>query len=137
MSRARALRVLLALLGLIFLASVYAVGVSLLGLDRMSVAEEMILSMYIPQAVFLLLAVRDPSAHRALIQCVGWLNLAHAGVMLVQVLQGRGEPGQLPFASALAILSLALLVLAARGRANGRAPQAAAAPARAPELERA
>ena len=34
--------------------------------------------------IFLLIAVRNPSAHRSLIAFGGWANLAHAAVMAAQ-----------------------------------------------------
>ena len=40
--------------------------------------DQMMLSIYVTLGIFLLLAVRNPSAHRSLIAFTGWSSLAHA-----------------------------------------------------------
>ena len=108
MIRERALKVVLIIVGLLFLAGVYL-------LVRPPFKDEtfqMMLSLYITLGVFLLLAVRNPSAHRSLIAFAAWSSLAHAGVMTVQVsrhLIGREE---LPGVASLVVIGLALIALA-------------------------
>ena len=80
MKRERTLQVVLVVVGLIFLAGSYP----LLAFFTKEPAAAMIMSIYVTMGVFLLLAVRDPAAHRSLIAFVGWANVAHAGVMAVQ-----------------------------------------------------
>lgn len=81
MNRERALKVVLGLVGLLFLAS-------LLGfLDRsMSAWAQMLLSVYATLGAFLLFAVSNPSANRSLIAFTAWSSFAHGGVMAVQAL---------------------------------------------------
>jgi hypothetical protein len=135
MSRERALRILLVLMGLASLVGVYPLTLSLLGLTRITPPEEMILAIYVPMGVFLLMAVPRPSAHRTLIACVGWSNLLHAAVMLVQSFQNRGEPAQLPFSAALAIVAAGLVLLTPVRQAGG--PSAVGATRAPPDAVRA
>jgi len=70
MRRERALKVLLVLVGLFFLAGFYFLTISLWHakwLAEQSETEPMFLSVYITLGVFLLLAARNPSANRSLI----------------------------------------------------------------------
>lgn len=48
-------------------------------------AVAMIMSLYVTLGIFLLLAARDPAGNRSLIAFGGWANVAHAGVMAVQL----------------------------------------------------
>ena len=91
MNRQRALKILLVLVGLAFLAGAYPLTMSVLGASRLTPPEEMILAIYAPIGVFLLLAVRHPAANRTLIACVGWSTLLHAAVI--------GGPGRSPHLS--------------------------------------
>ena len=84
MTRERGLRVLLVLVGLACVAGAYLLLKSLLGQWDMVPGDQMILGIYIPIGVFLLLALRNPSANRSLILCAGWINLSHDAVMTVQ-----------------------------------------------------
>jgi hypothetical protein len=49
--------------------------------------EAMTLSLYATLGVFLLLAARDPSAHRSVIAFTAWSSFAHAAVMAVMSIQ--------------------------------------------------
>jgi uncharacterized protein DUF6632 len=73
MIRERALKVVLVLVGLLFVAAVYP-------LVRLHVEEalQMMLSVYATLGVFLLLASRNPSANRSLIAFTAWSSFAHA-----------------------------------------------------------
>src|ERR1700758_2431160 len=79
MVRERVLKVVLVIVGVLFLATVYP-------LLRMRLDEtlQMMLSLYVTLAIFLLLASRNPPAHRSLIAFAAWSSLAHAAVMGVQ-----------------------------------------------------
>jgi hypothetical protein len=76
-------------------------------------ALAMMMSLYVTLGIFLLLASRNPSAHRSLIAFTAWSSFAHAAVMSFQALRNliaRGELlGDIP---ALAIVGVALIVLA-------------------------
>ena len=79
MIRERALRVVLVIVGLLFLVSIYAMWTMQTG-----PAEQMLGSVYATLGAFLLLAARNPSANRGLIAFAAWSSLIHAGVMAVQ-----------------------------------------------------
>ena len=49
---------------------------------------EMILAIYATLGIFLLLAARNPRAHRSLIGFTVWSSVAHGGVMTVQSFSG-------------------------------------------------
>ena len=80
MGRERALKVVLVLLGLLFLAAVYP----LVLFYAQDPAMAMMLSLYFTLGVFLLLAVRNPAEHRSLIAFTAWSSFAHGAVMGVQ-----------------------------------------------------
>ncbi len=79
MIRERALKVVLVIVGLLFLATAYPL--LSMNLDE---SLQMMLSVYVTLGIFLLLAARNPSAHRSLIAFAAWSSFAHAAVMTVQ-----------------------------------------------------
>jgi len=81
MNRERALKVLLVLVGLFFTAGIYPVAVELWHGNTSNAGDDMMLSLYITLGIFLLLAARNPSAHRSLIAFTAWSSFAHAVVM--------------------------------------------------------
>ena len=87
MYRERALKVVLAVFGLLFVAGLIPIYTVLLSKNRADAGTPMLMSLYVALGVFLLLAVRNPSAHRSLIAYAGWANLAHGTIMLVQHFQ--------------------------------------------------
>jgi hypothetical protein len=97
MIRERALKVVLVLVGLFFLAGFYFLTISLWHAKwhaEQSEAEPMFLSVYITLGILLLLSARNPSANRSLIGFAAWSSFAHAAVMVVMAFQtpsGRGE----------------------------------------------
>ncbi len=107
MLRERALRVVLVLVGLIFVAFTYALVTS------KSELMQMFLTIYVTLGVFLLLAVRTPSAHRSLIAFAAWSSLAHAGVMAVQAAHDVSERGHLLAGVAMfGVIGVLLIALA-------------------------
>ena len=82
MKRERALKVVLVVVGLLFCAAVYP----LVLMAKQDPALAMMMSLYATLGVFLLLASRNPSAHRSLIAFTAWSSFAHAGVMSFQAL---------------------------------------------------
>ena len=87
MIRERALKIVLVIVGLLFVATLYP----LVFLLRNEETLQMMLSIYVTLGVFLLLASRNPSAHRSLIAFAAWSSLAHAGVMAVQAVGDVSE----------------------------------------------
>ena len=108
MRRERVLKVVLVLVGLLFLALVYP----LVTFVRQEPALAMMLSVYVTLGIFLLLAVRNPSGNRSLIAFTAWSSLAHAAVMSVQVFRNMIAHGELIGVAALIIIGVALIVLA-------------------------
>jgi len=108
MVREGVLRVVLILVGLLFLALAYP---GLLFFSR-SPGVAMIMSIYVTLGVFLLLAARDPAANRSLIAFAGWANVAHATVMTVQEYLHVIERQELVGVVAFGIIGIALIALA-------------------------
>lgn len=79
--RERALKAVLVLVGLLFMAGVYPVATDLWHGDASDAGDTMMMSLYLTLGIFLLLAVRNPSAHRSLIAFAAWSSFAHAVVM--------------------------------------------------------
>ena len=75
MNREWALKVLLVLVGLFFVAGIYPLVTSIMGRQKSDYPDQMILAIYITLGVFLLLAVRDVKANRSLIAFTGHLPL--------------------------------------------------------------
>ncbi len=108
MSRERALKIVLVLVGLLFLALVYPLTMFL----RQEPALAMMLSLYVTLGIFLLLATRNPSANRSLIAFTAWSSLAHAAVMAVQAYENVIRRGELVGVAVLLIIGVALIALA-------------------------
>jgi hypothetical protein len=127
MWRERALKVVLVLVGLLFLAGIYPVTDSLWHADRSMYTDDMMLSLYVALGVFLLIAVRNPAANRSLIAFTAWSSFAHASVMAVMAFQKADERGALlAGVTALVIIGVALIVLAP-ARKSGEPASAAGA----------
>jgi hypothetical protein len=108
MGRERALKVVLVLVGLLFLAGVYP-----LLQPNQSEVLQMMLGVYATLGIFLLLASRNPSANRSLIAFAAWSSLVHAAIMAVQALRDVNERGHLLRGVVLfVIVGVLLLVLA-------------------------
>jgi hypothetical protein len=108
MIRERALKAVLILVGLLFSAGVYPLTMFL----SREPALAMMLSLYVTLGIFLLLAVRNPSANRSLIAFTAWSSFAHAAVMAVQAYQKMIERGELLGVAALVVIGVALIALA-------------------------
>jgi hypothetical protein len=107
MIRERALNEVLVLVGLIFSALVYPMTMFF----SREPALAMMLSLYVTLGIFLLLAVRNPSANRSLIAFTAWSSFAHAGVMGAQAYLGMVQRGELIGVAALVVIGVALIVL--------------------------
>jgi hypothetical protein len=105
---ARAQKVVLIIVGLLFVATIYP----LVFLVRDEPTLQMMLSLYVTLGVFLLLASRNPSAHRSLIAFAAWSSFAHAGTMAVQSIGDVHERLHLLIGVAMfVIIGLALIVV--------------------------
>ena len=116
MVRERGLKVVLVLLGLLFLAGTYPVAMSLWHpSSSYDPGDMMMLSIYITLGIFLLLAVRNPSAHRSLIAFAAWSSFAHAIVMSALAFQHQhvsDRQGFLAGSAVLAVIGVVLIALA-------------------------
>jgi hypothetical protein len=71
------------------------------------------LSLYVALGIFLLVAVRNPSAHRGLIAFAAWSSFAHAVAMSILGLEIPPQRvGFLIGSGVLVVIGVALLVLA-------------------------
>lgn len=111
MNRERALKILLALVGLFFVAGIYPLITSLMQRKQSDYPDQMMLAIYATLGVFLLLAIRNPAANRSLIAFTGWSSLAHAAVMAVQSLQLGNERTELPPLGVIGVICLILIAL--------------------------
>src|SRR5713226_2966983 len=105
MMRERTLKVVLVIVGLLFLASVYP-------LLRMQLgpSEQMLGGVYATLGIFLLLALRNTSANRSLVAFTAWSSLIHAAIMAVQAFHNASERGHLlGDVPALVIVGVALI----------------------------
>jgi len=108
MRRERALRVVLVVMGLLFCAAVYP----LLLMAKEDPALAMMMSLYAALGVFLLLASRNPSAHRSLIAFAAWSSFAHASIMAVQAYLGFIARRELIGSVVFAAIGATLIALA-------------------------
>ena len=108
MVRERALKVVLVLVGLLFIAT----GYPLIVFFSKAPALAMQFSLYVTLGVFLLLAARNPSAHRSLIAFTAWSSFAHAAVMGTQALLKLIQRQELIGVAALIVIGIVLIALA-------------------------
>jgi hypothetical protein len=108
MNRERTLKIVLALVGLLFLALVYPMALFI----RQEPALSMMLSLYVTLGIFLLLAIRNPAANRSLIAFTAWSSFAHAALMGTQALLNMISHGELIGVAVLVIIGIALIALA-------------------------
>lgn len=108
MRSGRALKVVLVVVGLIFTALAYPMVM----MFRQEPALAMMLSVYATLGIFLLLAVRDPAAHRSLIAFTAWSSLAHAVIMGWQAYVNIVARGELIGSAVLAVIGVVLIALA-------------------------
>jgi hypothetical protein len=108
MNREVALKIVLALVGLLFLALAYPLMVFV----RQDPALSMMFSIYVTLGLFLLLAIRDPWENRSLIAFTAWSSFAHAAVMGTQALRNMISRGELAGVAILVVIGVALITLA-------------------------
>ena len=108
MNRELALKIVLALVGLLFIALCYPMVVFI----RQEPALSMMLSLYVTLGVFLLLAIRNPSASRSVITFTAWSSFAHAALMGTQACRNMVARGELIGVAVLVIIGGVLIALA-------------------------
>jgi uncharacterized membrane protein YoaK (UPF0700 family) len=113
MIRQRALKVVLVLVGLLFTAGIYPITTDLWKMTASDYGDDMMLSLYVPLGIFLLLAVRNPSANRSLIAFAAWSSFAHGAVMARLAVHNASErAGFLTAAAVLVGIGVTLIALA-------------------------
>ncbi len=113
----RALKVVLVVVGLLFVATVYP----LLLFVRQAPALAMMLSLYVTLGIFLLLAARNPSANRSLIAFTAWSSFAHAALMGMQAFRNYIAHTELLGVALFAVIGVTLIVLAPAKQSMQRA----------------
>ena len=108
MRRERALKIVLMLVGLLFTAMIYPLVLFV----KQEPALAMMMSLYATLGIFLLLASRNPSAHRSLIAFTAWSSFAHAAVMSFQAFRNLIAHGELIGSAVLVVIGVALFALA-------------------------
>lgn len=118
------LRVALVVFGLIFLLAVYPLTIVWPAgwawhNSGQSMYLQMILGIYATLGVFLLIASRDPLAHRSLIWFTVWSSLVHGAIMAVQAMEFPEHRGHLlGDVPALLIVAVVLALLMPRRTAG-------------------
>ena len=110
MHRERVLKTVLVVVGLIFSALIYPMILFV----KAAPALSMMFSVYVTLGIFLLLASRNPSAHRSLIAFTAWSSLVHAALMGFQAFRNFVQHGELVGVGVLILIGIALIVLAPR-----------------------
>lgn len=120
-NRLRYLRVMLAVVGLIFVFGIYPLGVVWPSGWAWGHGHShylmMILGVYATLGVFLLIASKNPAAHTSLIWFAVWSSVVHAVIMAVQALTDGAERGHLiGDVPALLVVAIVLAALTPRAR---------------------
>jgi hypothetical protein len=108
MNRVLALKIALAVVGLLFVALGYPMVVFI----RQAPALSMQFSLYVTLGVFLLLAIRNPSASRSVIAFTAWSSFAHAALMGTQACRNMVARGELIGVAVLVVIGVVLIALA-------------------------
>ena len=122
MWRERTLKIVLVLVGLLFTAMIYPLVLFV----KQEPALAMMMSLYATLGIFLLLASRNPSAHRSLIAFTAWSSFAHAAVMSFQAFRNLIAHGELIGSAVLVVIGVTLLALAPAKQPVERASAVAA-----------
>ena len=119
MIRERALKIVMVVVGLLFVAGIYPIVMYLWRPGNEPPGDTMMLSLYVTLGIFLLLAVGKPSAHRSLIAYAGWANVAHATVMALMAIHPASDRRGLLIAASLASVIGAVLIALAPAKQSG------------------
>lgn len=108
MNRELALKIVLAVVGLLFVATAYVMIVFM----RQEPALAMMMSLYFTLGIFLLLAIRNPPANRSLIAFTAWSSLAHATLMGTQAMCNMIAHRELIGVAVFTVIGITFIVLA-------------------------
>ena len=107
MNRELALKIVLAVVGLLFIALGYPMVVFI----RQEPALSMQFSLYVTLGVFLLLTIRNLPASRSLIAFTAWSSFAHAALMGTQACRNVVARGELIGVAVLVFIGAVLIAL--------------------------
>ena len=108
MNRELALKIVLAIVGVLFMALSYPMVIFI----RQEPALSMMLSLYVTLGIFLLLAIRNPPASRSVIAFTAWSSFAHAALMGTQACCNMIARGELIGVAVLVVIGVSLIALA-------------------------
>ena len=113
------LRIALIIIGLTFIFGIYTLGIAWPSGWAWGQGHShylmMIIGVYATLGVFLLIAARDPYAHKSIIWFTVWSSAVHAAIMCVQALTDTAERGHLVGdVPALFLVAIILAVLMPR-----------------------
>jgi hypothetical protein len=112
---------------LLFTAGIYPLIGSLLHPADSDTGDTMMLSLYVALGIFLLIAARNPSAHRSLIAFAAWSSFAHAVAMSTLGLEIPSQrTGFLVGSAVLVVIGITLIVLAPAKQSGEQASAVAA-----------
>ena len=124
MIRERVTKIVLGVVGLFFSAAIFPAIGGVLDPAHSDTGDTMMMSLYFALGVFLLIAVRNPSAHRSLIAFAAWSNFAHAFVMSLLGLKIADQRvGFLVASGVLVVIGVALLAMRPRQQSGNAQPQ--------------
>jgi hypothetical protein len=127
MVRERALKVVLVLVGLFFTAAAYPAIMGLHNPVNTDTGDTMQMAIYAALGIFLLLAARNPAAHRSLIAFAAWSSFAHAFVMGTLGFEiPEARTGFLIASAILVVIGVVLIALAPPKPVTQPAPKAGA-----------
>src|SRR5215813_6377720 len=113
MSRERALQIVVVLVGLLFAAGILPAIWGLRDPVHSDTGDTMQMAIYATLGIFLLLAVRNPSAHRSLIAFTAWSSFAHAAIMSTLGFEMPSErTGFIVGSAVLVVIGVVLIALA-------------------------
>src|SRR5580704_12351582 len=129
MKRELAVKIVLVLVGLLFTAGVYPLVGSLLHPAGSDMGDTMMLILYVALGIFLLIAVRNPSAHPSLIAFAAWSSFAHAVAMSILGLEIASQRiGFLVGSAVLVVIGVAMIALAPAKESGERVSAAVVQP---------
>ncbi len=113
LDRVKYLRIALLLVGLIFIVGIYPLTIVWPSGWSWNTGQseylQMILGIYATLGVFLVIASRNPLAHRSLIWFTVWSSVVHGGIMAVQALAKSEYMGHL-WGDVLALFVVAIIL---------------------------
>ena len=126
MFRERALKIALILVGLFFAAAAYPAIGGLRDPAHSDTGDTMMMGIYLTLGIFLLIAARNPAAHRSLIAFAAWSSFAHAAVMSALGFEMPTERAGFLIGSAVLVVIGVVLIALAPARRSAEQSSAAA-----------